>query len=245
MRLGGVFGQVAGLTDAFTPWLLLAIFLISFLSEFGIMIPLLMETVWLLSGYNVAIGIISPGYLVLSWLVMLIGRELGTGVIFYISWFGTAPLIRQYHKRIKPRISQKLVTSGLFRRVLYPLGTVAKRITSYQSHSDLSTVDDKHAVKLFGKTFRLSPFTVALSRFIWLRLPVTIALGATKQGTPLFLGVVIFSVIWDGAYILLGVLGNKGGMDPIQTILFPLGAMILISATVFGLKRLRRPVTVS
>ena len=90
-----------------------------------------------------------------------------------------------------------------------------------------------------GRSFHISPFTVALGRFFWLRLPITIAMGLKGQRTSLLLGVVIFSIIWDGAYITMGLLGGRGGLDPMQMLLYPMGAMVLISASVFGLRRFR------
>ena len=77
---------------------------------------------------------------------------------------------------------------------------------------------------------------------MWLRLPITIALGASKQRTSLLLGVAIFSIIWDGAYIAFGVWGGRGGLEPLQMLLYPLGLMIFVSALVFGFRRLRTAV---
>ena len=236
--VGGVFSQVLGLTTIFTPWLLLAIFLIALTSEFGIMIPFLMESVWLFSGYNVAIGIISPGYLVLFCLAGLIGRQAGSSALFHISWFSSTPLGIFYRKNIEPRLSERLNRSTSFQKIFYLVKIILRRLNLHPSRSALSKVGNTDSIRLLGKKFRISPFTVALGRFFWLRLPITIAMGATGQRASLLWGVAIFSLVWDGAYIVIGMLGGRGGLEPVQMLLYPLGAMVFISALVFGYKKL-------
>ena len=102
--MSGVFGQVVGLTVIFSPWLLLAIFLIALASEFGVMVPFLMESMWLFSGYHVAIGSIPPGYLILICLAGLMGRQAGSSALCHISWIGSTSLGIFYRKNIGPRL---------------------------------------------------------------------------------------------------------------------------------------------
>jgi hypothetical protein len=70
-------GQVLGLTVVFNPWMLLAIFVMTLVAEFGVSIPLLMESVWLFTGYNFVSGTISAEHLVIFIAVGLVGRLLG------------------------------------------------------------------------------------------------------------------------------------------------------------------------
>lgn len=240
--MGGIFGQVMGLTTIFSSWLLLAIFLMVLIAEFGLSIPYLMETVWLFSGYNFAIGNITIEQILLFCLIGLIGRIIGSAVLFYISWYSKTALGLLFFGYCKPRVIRIMDGFRPFQQLLRVSKAVVHWVKSHTPQSVLSRIDDSEALSFFGRKFRLSPITVALGRFIWLRLPITIALGIKKQRTSLFLGVVIFSVVWDAAYIAFGVLGGKGGLEPMQMVLYPLGIMILISAMVFGFKRLHKAV---
>jgi len=243
--LSGIFGQVLGLTVFFTPWLLLVIFLIALAAEFGIMIPFLMESVWLFSGYNVAIGIFPPLYLVLLCAVSMMGREAGSSAVFHISWFGSPPLSMLYRKYLHPKLSEIFNRSNFLKKISTILISIVKRISQHYSAPVLCDEDNNRSVKLLGRPFRLTPFTVALGRLLWLRLPITIATGATGQRKSLLWGVVIFSIIWDGVYIIIGTLGGRAGLAPIQMFLYPLAAMIVLMSIAFIFRRLRRPVALS
>ena len=45
-------GQVLGLAAVFNPWLLLVVFGMTLIAEFGLSVPLLLESVWLFTGYS-------------------------------------------------------------------------------------------------------------------------------------------------------------------------------------------------
>lgn len=237
--MGGLFGQVMGLTVIFTPWLLLAIFLIVLVAEFGVSIPYLMESVWLFSGYNLAIGNISIQHLLLFCVIGLVGRIAGASALFYISWYSKTPLGILFLGYLKPRVAKIAGHFHPLQIAIDFLKRVVHRITLRNSKSKSNRVCDSKTLNLFGRDFKLSPFTIVLGRFLWLRMPITIALGMRNQRRSLFLGVAIFSIVWDAAYLAFGVLGGKGGLEPIQMLLYPLGTMILISALVFGFQRLR------
>ena len=237
--MGGVFGQVLGLTVIFTPWLLLAIFLIVLVAEFGISIPYLMETVWLFSGYNLAVGNITVGHLILFCMVGIIGRIAGSSALFYISWYSKSSFGMLFVEYFKPRLIRIVNSIRPLRTIFNALSLVVCWVASRTSQPSLCGANDSKALSVLGWKFNLSPFTVALGRFLCLRMPITIALGAKKQRTSLLLGVMIFSVVWDGAYIAFGVWGGEIGLEPTHVILYPLGIMVFISALVFGFQRLR------
>ncbi len=209
------------------------------IGEFGLSIPYLMETVWLFSGYSFASGNIAIEHLFLFGTVGIIGRIAGASALFYISWHGKRPLgvfALRYLGAAAARVT------GAFRplqRLVAALGSAMRWALARVLQSAGSKVSDGRTLVLFGRSLRLSPFTVALGRLLWMRLPLTITLGVRKQPRSLLLGVVIFSVIWDGAYIVFGILGGRGGLEPLQMVLYPVGAMTLISATAFGYRRLR------
>jgi hypothetical protein len=227
--LGDIYGQVLDLAVVFSPWLFLAIFLIVLIAEFGLPIPYLLETILLIYGYNVAAGSLNIEHLLWFCAVGFVGRLAGAIILFYVCRFGIAAIFLKY---IKPGLV-KLINKSL------ALHKLSCWVISHNSKSPISGVNDSKPLHLLGRSFSLSPLTVAMARFLWMRLPITITLSARKQRTVLILGVAIFSVVWDGAYIVFGVLGGKGGLAPIQMFLYPLGAMALISVLIYSFRRLR------
>jgi hypothetical protein len=221
---------------------LLAIFLLVLVAEFGLSIPFLMETVWVVSGYNLAAGNLSFEHLILFCVVGLVGRMAGSGVLFFISWYVRTPLGMLYLAYLRPRFTKLIDGKQSVQRMFHLLRSAARWITSHVSESSISKVCDSNAFTLFGRKFKLSPFTVALGRFFWLRLPITMTLGASRQRKSFFIGVAIFSVVWDSIYITFGVLGGNGGLEPVQMLLYPLGIMVSISALAFCFKRLRNTI---
>ena len=57
-------------------------------------VPYLLETVWLMAGYNVAAGLLSPFHLLLLWL------------LFSVSRFGSLPLTKLYNKYLERRFKR-------------------------------------------------------------------------------------------------------------------------------------------
>jgi len=86
----------------------------------------------------------------------------------------------------------------------------------------------------------LSPFSVALGRLIWLRIPLTLTLGAAKRLRTLSLGVLVSSVIWDGIYIALGMLGGNRVLKPAQMAAYSLIGLTALYITTFLVRRLAK-----
>jgi hypothetical protein len=235
MSLSAISASILGLSATFTPWLFLAIFLITVAAQFGLFVPYLLESIWLFSGYNVVIGIYSPIFLVALCVVGVVGRELGSGAFFYASSLGSQPLQRFYQKRIEPRLLSRAgpqVRPGLLKRGLARfLGAIFVN-------------NENEQPELFGRPFHFSPFMVAMGHFLWLRVPIIMALGLKGKMKPLLLGVALFSVLYDGLYIMFGILGGTGGINRTMVLLYPLGLMTLIFGTSYGVRRIgRQPVT--
>ncbi len=55
----------------------------------------------------------------------------------------------------------------------------------------------------------ISPFGVALGRLLWLRIPLTLILGARRRLKTLVLGIAISSVIYESVYVGLGAIVGK------------------------------------
>jgi hypothetical protein len=82
MGLDILYSNVISLTQSFNLWLILAIFLITLIEEFGISVPYLLESMWLFIGYGVSTNVLAPGAIVLFCLIGLIGREIGASMLY-------------------------------------------------------------------------------------------------------------------------------------------------------------------
>lgn len=232
-------GQVLGLTVVFSPWLLLAIFVMTLLAEFGVSVPLLMESVWLFTGYTFTNGTISAEHLAMYVGVGLVGRLIGGIAVFYLVWYGKTFVGAPVFRFLRARAAVLSARFHPLQRVAATCQRGAKWATSRTSNGTVSDSSGSHNIRLLGRSFRMSPVTIACGRFIGLRWPLTVFLGARHQRTKLLLGIAIFSIVWDAAYITFGVIGGKSGLDQMQMVFYPIGAVVVISGVMYGIKRLR------
>ncbi|MDD4860400.1 MAG: hypothetical protein PHR56_09430 [Dehalococcoidales bacterium] len=207
--LESVLHQVVIFAGEFSPKLVIILFLVLAIGEFGIFsIPYLLETVWLLSGYNFSVGIITFPQLALLWLSALTGRLTGTLTLYFLSRLGALPLKRLYRK-YSPSDSSKLADNS------FP------------------------PFKFLRKLNLLSPFSVALGRLFWLRVPLTLTLAVMNRLKVLTLGVLVSSVILDGIYIVAGqVVGAHVVIRPAQMLLYSLICISTLYIAGIILKRL-------
>jgi membrane-associated protein len=210
MNLENILQQVLSFTGTFNPNLVIALFLICSIGEFGASIPYLLETIWLLSGYHLGTGVLSPFHLVLLWLVAQAGRQLGATMLYHLSRFGSIPLMKLYRKYFGASLSEKVSRSNAM------------------------------PFKLLRKINYLSPFSIALGRLFGLRIPLTLTLGAGRQLRILSLGVLLSSLIWDSIYISLGVVGGKAVLKPVEMILYSLIGLTVLYVVTFVIRRLSR-----
>lgn len=88
--------------------------------------------------------------------------------------------------------------------------------------------------KLLARIDSISPFGVALGRMLWIRVPLTLLLGARRKLKNLVLGIAISSLIYDGAYVALGAVGNKVIPESDYMLLYLLGGLVAFYLVVFG-----------
>ena len=209
MNLEALFQQAFSLAGTFNQTLVIFLFVICFIGEFGLCIPYLLETIWLMSGYNFGTGAIPLIDLLLLWLVALVGREGGGITLSYLGRFGSMPIIRFYNKHFEASVAEKMAennsaTVGFFRRINF-----------------------------------LSPFSVAMGRLLWLRIPISLILGAMKRLKTLSLGILLASLVWDGMYIFLGaVVGAHTALKPPQMIIYSLIGLTVLYAVSFAVRHL-------
>jgi membrane-associated protein len=235
MDLGFLFQQVANLTGSFSLWLILAIFLLTFISEFSLSPPYLIESIWLLVGYHVSRGMITPEFVILFCLTGLAGRQLGALALYKISGTGSKPFTRLYQKIITARSNEQKPDSWFRKLILTPiLNLMAKNFSPYVVESKNG---NNHQNKIFVKMRHLTSFHIALGRFIWLKVPLTITMGLTRQLIVLLAGVALFSLAWDGLYILIGVFGRGQGLGQITILLYTFGGFVVVNSTIILVKR--------
>jgi len=114
-------------------------------------------------------------------------------------------------------------------------------ITKYTDHfMRRVNVNDTMPIKLFRKIDILaSPFSVALGRLLWLRIPLTLILGAKRKLKVLLLGVAISSLIYEGIYLTLGaIVGTTTTLEPFRLILYSLSSLTVIYGVTFTIRRL-------
>jgi membrane-associated protein len=211
MNLEALIQQAFTLAGTFNPTLVVFLFIICFIGEFGICIPYLLETIWLMSGYNFGTGVIPLVDLLLLWLVAQVGRQAGGITLSYLGRFGSMPIIKFYNKHFEASVAEKMAENN------------------------------SSKVSFFRKIDFLSPFSVALGRLIWLRIPLSLILGAKRQLKTLSLGILLASLVWDGMYVFLGaVVGAHTTLKPSQMILFSLIGLTLLYAGTFAVRHLWR-----
>ena len=174
-------------------------------------VPYLLETVWLAAGYSLGAGLLSPFHLLVLWLVAVSGREAGVFLLFSVSRFGSLPLTKLYRKYLERRFKKFSGNNTWFARISAKLDTY------------------------------LSPFTVALGRLIGLGTPLTVLLGVKKQYKVLFVGVLISSFIFDGIFMIVGlVVGTKTMVKPTEMIPYSLLGLTVFYLIVFSIRQISK-----
>ncbi len=188
------FSQSLSLLGSFNIYVAAYLFLVCSIPEaIGLSIPYLLETTWLLAGYQFSSGVLSFSNLFLYVLIAIAGREAGAVALYQLSAAGSR-LITRYFSRFMPKPDNNKNNGSRF--------------------------------KLLQRLDFLSPFSVAIGRLVWLRIPTTIVLGAKGRLKTLIISVVISSLIWDGTYIALGgVAGRTFTAKPYLLALFFLAAV--------------------
>jgi len=206
------FRQILNFVGTFNLELVCLLFLLCACGEILLAsVPYLLETVWLMAGYNLAAGVLSPFHLLLLWLVALVGRESGVLLLFSASRLGSLPLTRMYEKYVEKRVKKFAGNDNWLSRIL-------KKLESY-----------------------ISPFTIALGRLLGLGTPLTVFLGVKKQYKVLFLGVLLSSIVFDGIFLIAGTaVGANTMLKPPEMILFSLVGLTAFYLVVFSIRQVSK-----
>ena len=205
MNWADFFSQGLNLVGTFNPKIVVFLFLLCLIGEAtGFFVPYLLETTWLLVGYQLSARVLPLPDLMLLVLTAQAGRQTGALVLYHIARSGST-LLTKYKNYFKLKID----------------------------------INDSPPFKLFRKINVLSPFSVALGRLLWLRIPLTLILGAKRKLKVLLLGVSLSSLVYDGIYIALGaIVGTTTALEPIRLVLYFLAGLTVMYGVTFAIRRL-------
>ncbi len=206
MDFGSIISNYLGFLNQISDVTLLVLVICLLGEVIGIGVPYLIETVWLVAGYNVMTGASSIWSLLLLLLVAQAGRMGGAMVLYFLSMGGSAAW-----KKMKGylRVKNDVANSPVFR---------------WFSEKNMKVV---------------TPFSVALGRLLWMRLPLTIYLGAKRNWRVLLLGILISSALFDSVPIIIGaVIGKTVLIDPNELLLYSLGGLTVFYLSTFGIRKI-------
>jgi len=199
--------QVYAFTGALDPRLVAALFLLCFIGEFGFAVPYLLETLWLLVGFQMGTRAIPALDAVALLLVVQAGRQTGATTLYFFSRLSSTPLSKLYDKLGITKLSQKL------------------------------PADRKSPLRFLHGINFLSPFSIAIGRLMWLRVPLTLALGMKRKIAALSGGVLLSGLAWDMVYIIVGMIaGTTATLKPAQMLVYSLLGLTALYGLMFGIK---------
>jgi membrane-associated protein len=86
------------------------LFILCAIGEVGVSVPYVLESIWILCGFHLGSGALSPLHMMVLWLAAQAGRQLGAMGLYYIARFGMPALVAFYHKIHLDRIFNMLMS---------------------------------------------------------------------------------------------------------------------------------------
>lgn len=197
MNIENFLSQFLNMTSTFNPKIGIFLFLICLIGEIKIPIPYLLETTWLLVGYQFGRGLVSPFHLILIWLTAQIGRQIGATILYYFSRLGSVPIVNFYNKNLKEKsFTKKFVPKLINKTNLTPFSVALGRLIALRIPLTLAlAIKRKLKVLLLG---------VLLSSIVW-------------DGMYIFLGAISKAVVLSPFQMLLFSLS---GLTALYVIIF-------------------------
>jgi hypothetical protein len=92
------FQNIISFTGTPDVWTVFLLLLWCLIGEAGVLIPYVLESFWLLVGFNAGAGILSPWFIIVLWLAAQTGRQAGSLGLYRIARLGIPPLERFFQK---------------------------------------------------------------------------------------------------------------------------------------------------
>jgi membrane-associated protein len=142
VNLAGFLQHIVSFTTTLDPRMAALLFVICVIGEFHISVPYVLETIWMLVGFHLGSGVLSPLHFMGLWAAALAGREVGAVGLYRVGWSGSNWLVRLYEKLRIDRLIDKITARS----------TTARNINIYSPFS-----------VAYGRLFGLRiPITLAL-----------------------------------------------------------------------------------
>ncbi len=216
MNWAGLFSQVLGITSNLNPQIAITLFFLCLIGEVWIALPYILETIWLLAGYHLAMGTLSISDLLLIWITAQAGRQTGSLILYFSGVLGLPSLTKLFKRYIEPRLPKGQVIPGaLARRLANPsvFSIAAARLAGLRIPVALTMSAKKKLPQL--------TLGVLLSSIIWdaIYLLIGRVVGATIVLDPISMllyslgGLTVLYLITLGVRYLLRI--RKRGNNPI------------------------------
>jgi len=119
--MSALLSQALEITGDFNFKIALILFLLCSIGEIGFALPYILETIWLLAGYQLGTHTLLPIDLVKIWLVAQAGRQTGSLVLYFSGVLGMRPLRKFYKRFIEPKLPKRqIIPAGLVKYLTNP-----------------------------------------------------------------------------------------------------------------------------
>jgi len=205
MNLENFLSQVLEITATFNFKISILLFLLCAIGEIGFSLPYILETIWLMAGYQLAQGRITTIEILYIWLIAQAGRQTGSLTLYYSGMLGMIPLKKFYKRFMEARMPKRQF--------------IPQKIINHLTNP--------------------SPFSIAFGRLVGLRVPAALTMSARRRWHYLCAGVLLSSIIWDGAYLIIGrTLGATVVPSPFHMLLYSVGGLTGIYLITLGIRYL-------
>jgi membrane-associated protein len=110
MHLESFLQHIVSFTSTLDPRTAILLFVMCAIGEVVVAVPYILESIWLLAGFYLGSGVLSPIHLLVLWLAAQAGRQVGTMALYRIARFGMPSLVSFYHKIHLDRIFNRLMS---------------------------------------------------------------------------------------------------------------------------------------
>jgi membrane protein DedA with SNARE-associated domain len=198
----GLLSQAVDITSTFNLKLALILYFLCAIGEVAVPLPYILETVWLLAGYQLTQKQMTIQEVLYLWLIAQAGRQTGSIVLYYSSMLGMMPLKKLYNKYVRPRLPKKQFISPSIMKHLTnpsPFSIAIARLLGLRIPMALTmSLKRKLSHLILG---------VLLSSVIWDGIYLLIGATVGKTMVPKPLNMLIYSIAGlTGLYLLtLGI----------------------------------------